>query len=117
MLTLTEGIKIYLYSEPVDMRKGVNSLTILLVDQLSVKPQSGDLYLFRNRRSTKVKVLHWDKNGFLLHYKCIERGRFKFPRDLDGQIELSESQLSWLLAGLDFMLMAECKELDFSHYY
>lgn len=117
MLKLSEGIKIYLYSEPVDMRKGIHGLTILLVDQLSVKPQSGDLYLFRNRRGNKVKVLHWDKNGFLMHYKCIEKRRFKFPRDLPGQIELSEAQLSWLLAGLDFMLMAQCNDLDFEHYY
>ena len=117
MLTLADGIEIYVYSDPIDMRKGINGLTILLTNELDAKPQSGDLYVFRNKRGDKVKVLHWHKNGFMIHYKCLESGKFRFPKALGDQLLLTPDQLGWLLAGLDFLLIAQCPELNFEHYY
>lgn len=117
MLSVPDDISIYLYNHPIDMRKGINGLTILLVNELSMQPQKGDLFVFRNRRGDKIKIIHWHKNGFMIHYKCLESGRFRFPQELDEQLLLTSDQLSWLLAGLDFILMAQCPELNFEHYY
>ena len=117
MLTLPDNIAIYLYNQPIDMRKSINGLSILLATKLSMQPKSGDLFVFRNKRGDKVKILHWNRNGFIVHYKCLEKGRFKFPKTIDNQLTLNKDQLTWLLAGLDFMLMAQYPEIDFTHYY
>ena len=117
MLTVADSVSIYLYNFPIDMRKGVNSLTVLLANELSMRPQSGDLFIFRNKRGDRVKLIHWHKNGFMLHYKCLESGKFRFPKAGSGdRLSLTADQLNWLLAGLDFMLMAQCPELNFEHY-
>lgn len=116
MLALPDNIAIYLYNPPIDMRKGINGLTVLLANEWSQQLQNGDLFVFRNKRGDKVKILHWHKNGFMIHYKCLERGKFLFPKILDAQVILTRDQLMWLLAGLDFMLMAQCPEINFTHY-
>lgn len=118
MLKLKEDVVLYLYSKAVDMRKSIDGLSYIVSDQLDKNPQDGALYLFHNKSRDKVKLLFWDKNGFVMYYKRIEKGRFKFNKLPDtAVITLEERQLSWLLAGLDFQLMNEFKELDYSHYY
>lgn len=98
--------KIYVYTDPVDMRKAINGLSIILLESFERNPQAGDLYLFVNRARNKVKGLFWDKNGFVLYYKRLERGRFNYSKHLNGvEIEISEKQLSALLLGLDFHLI------------
>jgi len=64
-----------------------------------------------------VKCLFWDKNGFVLYHKRLERGRFKLGKNADDSYTITHQQLDWLLAGLDFKLMAEFPQLDFTHYY
>ena len=118
MLSIPETSKIYLYHEPVDMRKAIDGLSVLVVEALSGLPQSGNIYLFHNRSGNKVKALLWDKNGFILHYKRLERGRFKFQKNTETtSCEISAEQLGWLFAGLDFILMDEFSELNFENYY
>ena len=117
MIVLHEKSQVYLYIPPVDMRKSIHGLNVLLTE-LSITPQSGDVYLFHNRVGNKVKAVYWDRNGFILHYKLLERGRFKLPRTMEERpIELSHEQLSWLLSGLDFMLMGAFPENSYEHYY
>ena len=118
MITLHSDVNIFVYTLPVDMRKSIDGLSVLVVEALEQSPQSGSLYLFRNKASNKVKVLYWDRNGFIMHYKRMERGRFKFPKAIDdNHFEITKEQLSWLLAGLDFMLMDTFSDLDFSNYF
>ncbi len=117
MLMWKEGIKVFISSDPVDMRKAIDGLALLVVDVLKQNPQSGQLFLFYSRSRKKVKALYWDRNGFVLFYKRLEQGHFSFPRRHDGVLEISLKQLSWLLAGLDFMGMARFPELDYSGYY
>lgn len=118
MLKLLEDIKVFVNLEPVDMRKAINGLSCLVLDTLSESPQSGHVFVFTNKAKNKVKCLLWDRNGFVLHYKRLERSRFKFPAaNSDGVIEVSQEQLSWLLAGLDFLLMHEFYELNYENYY
>lgn len=118
MLKLRDDIKVFVNLEPVDMRKAIDGLSCLVLDTLSEAPQSGHVFVFTNRAKNKVKCLLWDRNGFVLHYKRLERSRFKFPAVNDhGVIEVSQEQLCWLLAGLDFFLMREFCELNYAHYY
>lgn len=111
--------QIYLYSQPIDMRKSINGLSYIISDLSNHSVQDGSLTLFYNRARDKVKLLYWDKNGFVLVYKRLEKGRFKiikYDESMDVAT-LDNKQLSWLLAGLDYDLMAQNKALDYSGFY
>jgi transposase len=112
-----KGMKIFFYAKKIDMRKGIDGLCFLLVDQ-EIKPQTGDLYLFSNRTGRTVKGLIWDRNGFILVCKRIERGRFKIRYDdsKNAPLELTEEQLRWLLAGLDFEKLILFPELNIKDF-
>lgn len=118
MLVLSENVKVYISLEPIDMRKAIDGLSVLVVEVIKESPQSGHVFLFHNKQRNKVKALYWDRNGFIMHYKRLERGRFKFHRDKSSDcIEISKAQLEWLFAGLDFMTMAQFPELNFKDYF
>jgi transposase len=117
MLKLAEGVSIYVASQSVDCRKAINGLAALVVEQFETPVNDGSVYVFYNRDCDRVKCLFWDKNGFVLYHKRLERGRFKFGKAIDGSYVITQEQLSWLLAGLDFRLMAEFPVLDFTHYF
>lgn len=99
------------------MRKAIDGLSALIVDALDKEPTSGDIFIFRNKSGDKIKLLYWDKNGFMLCYKRLAKGRFKFPRDRQGCITISAEQLSWLLMGFDFTLSQTTKSVKNSLYY
>lgn len=92
---------IWFYPEPVDFRRQIDGLVLLVADQLNLKPTSGELFIFRNRRCDKVKLLWYDRNGFWLCYKRLEKGKLIFPRAGTPVMELTRDQLSWLLSGLN----------------
>ena len=118
-MILFEQKKIYLYSHPIDMRKSINGLSYLVSDLSNHSPQDGSLILFYNRSRDKVKLLYWDKNGFVMIYKRLEKGKFKITKyDSNTQtVSLDDKQLSWLMAGLDYELMKQNEHLDFSGFY
>ena len=118
MLTLRDSLKVFIKLAPVDMRKSINGLTALVADELTESPQSGHVFVFYNKARDKVKLVYWDRNGFALHYKRLDKGRFKM-KNVDGvdECEVSEQQLNWLLAGLDFDLMGQFNELKYDKYY
>ena len=108
MLTISQDTKIHVYLEPVDMRKSVNGLGIILLDTFDQDPHSGYLYLFINKPHNKIKCLFWDRNGFVIYYKRLEKGRFNYSKYLNGdKINVSEKQLRALLMGLDFYLLSD----------
>ena len=117
MLQLTEQTHIYVADKPVDGRKAINGLASLIVEQFETPANDGSVYVFYNRDCDRVKCLFWDKNGFVLYHKRLERGRFKFSKTTNGSYVITQNQLSWLLAGLDFRLMAQFPALDFTHYF
>ncbi len=110
---------IYLYNQPIDMRKSINGLSYIVNDLSNQSLQDGSLTLFYNRSRDKVKLLFWDKNGFIMVYKRLEKGKFKISVDNEQThvATLDTKQLSWLLAGLDYDLMRQHKRLDFSGFY
>lgn len=107
---------IWLYPKPIDFRKQIDGLVILVADQLELNPASGQLFLFRNKGANKIKMLWWDRNGFCLLYKRLERGKLIFPSKQEEVMELTRDQLSWLLSGLDYQrhtLLSEVKAINF----
>lgn len=117
MLKLRENIKIYLYTEAVDFRKAINGLSSIIVDSEIDTPASGNVIIFYNKRKNKVKILFWDRNGFVLYYKCLQKNQFKLPKDMREVLTLTPDQLDWLLAGLDFQTMQDFGELNYCNYY
>lgn len=107
---------IWFHPEPVDFRKQIDGLIMLVADQLELDPLSGQLFLFRDRSGKKIKMLWWDKNGFWLFYKRLERGRFIFPGSDRAVLELSRDQLSWLLSGLNCMTHVSLPEVKASNF-
>ncbi|HLF66615.1 MAG TPA: IS66 family insertion sequence element accessory protein TnpB, partial [Gammaproteobacteria bacterium] len=103
---------IWLYPAPVDFRRQIDGLVMLIADQLSLQPTSGELFIFRNRQANKIKLLWYDRNGFWLCYKRLESGRLRFPKVSDEVLELSRDELSWLLSGLDFTAHAALPKVD-----
>jgi transposase len=118
MLKLRPGMKVYVSVEPIDMRCAVNGLSVRVAELLEQSPQSGHLFLFFNKSRDKVKILFWDRNGFALHYKRLEKHRFYLPSlENNAVLEINEFQLHGLLAGLDYRLMGDFPEINCSNFY
>ena len=71
---------VYVCRDIVDFRKGIKSLSVLVEGILALDPFSEHLFVFCNRKRDKVKVLYWERNGFCMWQKCLEKARFKWPR-------------------------------------
>jgi transposase len=108
MLQLTAESKIFVYVDYVDMRRSIDGLSILLADSYQQNPQTGDLFIFTNKQRNKIKLLFWDRNGFVLYYKKMAQGRFCYSRSLTGdKLIINIHQLRALLMGLDFYLIGQ----------
>ena len=99
---LLNGVQIYLARTPVDLRKSIDGLSLLVSHGLGQDPFSAQLFVFTNRRRDKLKALHYDVNGFVLYYKRLERGRFRWPVIPADRTALVTDyrQFQWLLSGL-----------------
>ena len=93
---------VYLHKAPVDFRKQINGLSVLVSESMTMDPFKPVLYVFSNRARDRVKVLYWDANGFCLWQKRLEKQRFVWPLlHKDDAVELTGDQLNWLVAGYD----------------
>lgn len=108
---------IWFYPKPIDFRKQIDGIVLLIADQLQLNPISGQLFLFRNRQANKIKMLWWDCNGFWLCYKRLEKGNLKFPKISDQALELTRDQLNWLLSGLDCMQQVALPEINAVNFF
>lgn len=97
-MLIPEDVKIYFYTQPVDMRKSINTLCMLISETLKLNPVDGSLFLFRGKSGNKLKALYYELNCFTLWYRRLEKGRFVFTRDALGYIEMSRKHFEWLLA-------------------
>ncbi len=100
MIGLPGHARVLLFSEPADMRKGHPGL-YGLVKAAGEDPYGGDLFVFLSRRRDRAKVLTFEKGGFVLWYKRLERGRFRHPRRGEADVELDGTELTMLLDGID----------------
>jgi len=95
------GVQVYLAAGATDLRKSIGTLAVLVAETLALDPLAGHLFVFGNRRRDNVKILYWDRNGFCLWQKRLERGRFRWPAAADGVLRLEWRELAWLLEGLE----------------
>ena len=98
MITAPPGVRVLVWSAPVDFRAGMDRLAALVQVTLRLDPFAGDVFVFRSRRSDRLKLLVYDGTGLVT--KRLEAGRFKWPPVTDGMVRLSALQLSVLLSGL-----------------
>lgn len=118
MLKVRENLKIFLSQESVDMRKSVNGLSILVLEALKLQPQDGSLYIFWNRCMNKLKILFYDRNGFVLYYKILDKGKFCILKKIgSSSLELTIEQLDWLIAGLNIEIIQKFPEIKYRYFY
>ena len=103
MLSLPSVVKIYLHAAPVNLHYTFDRLAGIVRDEMGRDPLSGHLFVFRNRRGDRVKLLFWDDDGWVIYYKRLEKGGFKFPVIASDtrSLQVSVSDLSLLLWGIE----------------
>lgn len=101
-------VAVYVCREAVDFRKSIDGLSALVQQTLGRDPFAAALYVFANRRRDKVKILYWERCGFVLWYKRLEQARFPWPRrgDEGKDVALTGRELNWLLDGIDVFAIA-----------
>lgn len=115
MIAWAEDVAVYLHREPVDFRKQINGLTLLIEQGMGLSPLARALFVFCNRRRSQLKVIYWDETGFCLWQKRLEKAHFQWPRRAaEDIIELNQEQWNWLLRGLDITRMKPHETLHFS---
>jgi len=106
---------VYLCREPIDFRKSIGGLSVLVEQALALDPFGRALYVFINRHRNKIKVLYWHRNGFCLWLKRLEAEKFAWPVDVDGTTQtISLQQFEWLLEGFDLWKNKPHKTLNFA---
>lgn len=103
MLTLPASVRVFLAAEPIDLRRGHDGLVAIVRTEWRLNPFEGHLFVFFGRRLDRVKILAWDRNGFVLYYKRLSQGRFRMPKipEKVERIELDATTLTMLLDGID----------------
>jgi transposase len=103
VLTLPSSVRVYLATEPVDLRRGHDGLVAIVRSTWRLNPFDGHLFVFLGKRLDRVKILVWDRNGFVLYYKRLSQGRFRLPEIAPAadRIELDATTLAMLLDGID----------------
>jgi transposase len=101
MIGEISSCQVYLAAGSTDLRKSIDGLSVLVREGFDLDPFSPSLFVFCNRRRDKLKILEWDHNGFWLHYRRLERGKFDWPQVADTDVvSISYRELRWLLDGL-----------------
>ena len=101
MLTLGLTGRIWVYVQPVDGRKSFDGLAAAVTAHLARDPLSGDLFVFRNRRGDRLKILAWQGDGFALYLRRLERGTFAFPTAEAAEVAITATELAMILGGID----------------
>lgn len=102
MLIDITQLQIYIRPGITDMRKAINGLTGLVQDEMELDPFSKSIFLFCNRQRKILKAMYWDRNGFCLWQKKLEKHKFPWPDTEEAVRELKQEELSMLLNGIDF---------------
>jgi len=101
MITFSSMTQVYLASGVTDMRKSFNGLHGIVAESLALDPTSGQLFVFCNRRRSRLKVLYWDGSGLCVLAKRLERGTFAWPQSDAKRVEMTTAELTLLLNGID----------------
>ncbi len=104
MLTFPPAVKVFVATQAIDGRKGAYSLAAMVRSVFRHDPFSGNLYVFFTRRLDRVRVLYWDRSGFALWTKRLEKGRFRASMSADGRLRATDieyAELALVLEGID----------------
>jgi transposase len=101
MLSWPRAVRVFVHSGPTDMRRGFDRLAYMAQEVLHQDPLSGHLFVFVNRRGDRMKILFWDRSGYVLFYKRLEKGVFHLPPPEAGSVEIDVPRLTLILEGLD----------------
>ena len=104
MLSFTGGLKVFVALEPVDLRKSFSGLEGLVRERLGEDLRQGALFVFTNRRHTRLKILYWDGTGLWLLMKRLEQGTFSWPKSIEAgrvKLKLTPEALAMLTDGID----------------
>lgn len=104
MLTLPPSVRVYVATTPCDMRKQFDGIALMVEQQLQLSPRSGHLFVVFNRRGDHVRILFWDRHGYCLVSKRLEKGVFRMPWERDQtkpHVEMEAAELALVLEGID----------------
>ena len=106
---------VYLAAGATDMRKSIDGLALIVSEVMELDPFSESLFVFCNRGRNRLKILHWQTNGFWLYYRRLEKGQFNWPdaNQLAQPVVLTQRELNWLLDGLPIEQKAAHKVLHY----
>ncbi|WP_338606830.1 IS66 family insertion sequence element accessory protein TnpB (plasmid) [Pelagibacterium nitratireducens] len=104
MIPVPSGTRVWLAAGHTDMRKGFNSLALVVQEVLKRDPHGGHLFVFRGRKGNLVRIIWHDGQGACVFTKRLERGRFLWPSPADGVVTISSAQLGYLLEGIDWRM-------------
>ncbi len=113
MIGPTGAVKVMVATKPVDFRKGAEGLAALVRETMGADPFSGAIYVFRAKRTDRIKLIFWDGTGVCLYAKRLEDGEFRWPKVQDGVMQLTAAQFSALLEGLDWRRVHEARRTVF----
>ncbi len=115
LLQLPARMTVYLHRAPVDGRKQINGLSLIVQAAMGRSALEPALFVFTSRQRRQLRILYWAHNGFCLWQKRLEEARFPWPEaDADEVVTLTEQQLDWLLRGIDFFRLKQHKPLHFA---
>ena len=107
--------QVYLCRDPIDFRKSIGGLSVLVEQEFKLSPFASALYVFTNRHRNKIKVLYWHRNGFCLWLKRLESEKFAWPKNTAEAIQtINLQEFEWLLEGFDLWRNSPHKTLHFS---
>lgn len=115
-MLIPDRMKIYFYTQPVDMRKSIDTLCVMITEILHMNPIMGQLFLFRNKRGNKLKALYYETNCFTLWYRRLEKGKFVFPKNAQGHIEMTQAYFNWLLASDKYSRLDTMEPSQVTHF-
>jgi len=101
-ISFVDRYRYFVYQKSCDMRKGFDSLSGIVTNELKMDPLLGDVFIFISNRKDRIKILHWQGDGFVIYCKRLESGTFEIIKDKTGgnKIEISASQLQFILSGI-----------------
>lgn len=102
MLSLPSAVKIFLCMQPTDMRRSFDGLAAMVRDGMGHDPLGGHLFVFCNRVGDRIKLLYWNRDGYALWYKRLEKGVFRIPSDIGEKGQLHARDFTMMLEGVDF---------------
>jgi transposase len=100
MLAISKNCRYFVYAAGTDMRSGFDSLSGIVRQEFKQEPLSGDIFIFLNKPCNRIKLLHWQGDGFAIFYKRLEKGTFELPKADKTTLEITPQQLLLIMEGI-----------------